>query len=186
MAAMKIDQNPHQISTYKGDTNPFAKDFIKRDNKGALDRDVDKDRIQQKNIEQIVQQLKMTEQKVIAHEMAHKMIGGIYAGAVSYEYRIGPDGKRYIVGGEVPIDLSGGISPEDTVRKMEQVRMAALAPADPSPQDYAVAQAASMKEQAARQEIIKAEMEKKVMAYKKNTTNGSTAQIKTIAMSLYA
>ena len=183
---MKIDQNPYQISIYKGDANPSINGLASRNENGIADQNAVRDRVRQKNIEQTVQQLKMTEQKVIAHEMAHKAVGGNYAGAVSYEYRLGPDGKRYIVGGEVPIDLSDGASPEDTVQKMEQVRMAALAPADPSPQDYAVAQDASMKEQAARQEIIKAEMANKVMSYKKNTS-GPAAQDRTAAkMSLYA
>jgi hypothetical protein len=182
---MKIDQNPYQISSYKGETRPPVKGLASRNGNGATGQNVVNDRVRQKNIEQTIQQLKMTEQKVIAHEMAHKAAGGNYAGAVSYEYRLGPDGKRYIVGGEVPIDLSDGTSPEDTVQKMEQVRMAALAPADPSPQDYAVAQDASMKEQAARQEIIKAEMANKTMLYKKNT-GGPAAQDRTAAkMSLY-
>lgn len=165
---MKIDQSLYQAYGYKDDVNSFVG---APSGKGGNDQGqkAARDHARQQNVEQAVQQLKMTEQKVIAHEIAHKAVGGNYAGAVSYEYRTGPDGRRYIVGGEVPIDLSNGVSPEDTVRKMEQVRMAALAPADPSPQDYMVAQDASMKEQAARQDIIRAEMENKAIKYKKNT-----------------
>ncbi|MGQ9812040.1 MAG: putative metalloprotease CJM1_0395 family protein [Dissulfurimicrobium sp.] len=182
---MKIDQNPYQISGYKGEARPSVKELASRNENGIACQNAVNDRVRQNNIEQIVQRLKMREQKVIAHEMAHKAAGGNYVGAVSYEYQLGPDGKRYIVGGEVPIDLSDGISPEDTVQKMERVKMAALAPADPSPQDYAVAQYASMKEQMARQEIIKDEMAKKIMLYKKNT-GGPTAQGRMAAkMSLY-
>ncbi|MGB9712241.1 MAG: putative metalloprotease CJM1_0395 family protein [Dissulfurimicrobium sp.] len=181
---MKIDQqNQYQIYEYNYEPNSRGND---RSGKGEIgfDRKAVGDRVRQQDVERVVQQLKMTEQKVIAHEMAHKVVGGNYAGAVSYEYRVGPDGRLYIVGGEVPIDVSDGISPEDTVRKMEQVRMAALAPIDPSPQDYRVAQEALMKEAAARQEIIKAEMENKAMKYKKNNagTNGGDSRA---GLSLY-
>ncbi|MDR1535751.1 MAG: catalase, partial [Planctomycetota bacterium] len=33
--------------------------------------------------------------EVRRHEQAHKAAGGRYAGAISYEYSRGPDGKRY-------------------------------------------------------------------------------------------
>ncbi|MCX8164338.1 MAG: protein-glutamate O-methyltransferase [Aquificaceae bacterium] len=100
-----------------------------------------------------LQQLRLIEQKVKAHEMAHKAVGGPYAGAVQYSYTYGPDGKLYITGGEVSIDLSEESSPEDTIKKMQVVRAAALAPADPSPQDYRVAMQATMKEMKARLEL---------------------------------
>ncbi len=93
---------------------------------------------------QDVRKLKDREQKVRAHENAHKSAGGPLAGTVSYTYTRGPDGKVYITGGEVSIDVSEENSPEATVRKMEQVKAAALAPADPSPQDQSVAARAGM------------------------------------------
>jgi hypothetical protein len=55
----------------------------------------------------------------------------------------------------VPIDVSEEKDPEATIRKMEIVRAAALAPADPSPQDLRVAQLATIKELKARQELAK-------------------------------
>jgi hypothetical protein len=102
-----------------------------------------------------VQKLKQREQHVIAHEQAHMAAGGQYSGAVSYEYTEGPDGKRYISGGEVSIDVSEEKEPEATIRKMQQVRAAALAPSDPSSQDQSVAAAASQKESQARMEVAK-------------------------------
>jgi len=61
----------------------------------------------------------------------------------------------YAVGGEVQIDVSPGRTPEETVRKADQIRRAALAPADPSAQDYRVAaQAAQMMAQA-QQELAR-------------------------------
>jgi hypothetical protein len=99
-----------------------------------------------------VEQLKAGEQKVIAHENAHKAAGGSYAGAITYQYARGPDGKSYIVGGEVSIDLSPGRTPDETIRKMQQVIAAADAPADPSGQDRSVAARAQAIEMQARQQ----------------------------------
>lgn len=101
----------------------------------------------------VVEQLKLREKKVIAHELAHKVVGGPYAGAVHYTYTRGPDGGYYITGGEVSIDVSPEADPEATIRKMQIVRAAALAPADPSPQDIAVAQRATSLEVKARMEL---------------------------------
>lgn len=102
---------------------------------------------------QDVRVLQQTEEKVIAHERAHMSAGGQFAGGVSYQYTQGPDGKRYISGGEVPISIRPGRNPAETVRNMQQVRRAALAPADPSPQDLSVASAASLIEMKAAHEI---------------------------------
>jgi len=101
----------------------------------------------------LIERLKTRERQVIAHEMAHKAAGGQYTGTVRYTYTKGPDGRYYITGGEVPIDTSPESDPEATIRKMEIVRAAALAPADPSPQDLAVAQRATVLEMKARQEL---------------------------------
>ena len=72
-------------------------------------------------------------------------------GPVSFSYTRGPDGKNYITGGEVPISVSSGKTPQETISRMQQVIQAALAPADPSPQDRAVAAQAAALQQQARQ-----------------------------------
>ncbi len=104
---------------------------------------------------QQVQKLEVRDREVRAHEMAHIAAGGQYVrGGANFEYQTGPDGKRYAVGGEVSIDsseVSG--DPEATVRKMQVVRKAALAPAQPSAQDRAVAAQASQTQVQARAEI---------------------------------
>ncbi|MEO1013757.1 MAG: putative metalloprotease CJM1_0395 family protein [Pseudomonadota bacterium] len=93
--------------------------------------------------QRIVAQLKARDREVRAHEQAHKSVGGRYAGAITYDYDEGPDGKQYAVGGEVPIDASPVQGdPKATVAKMEIVIAAALAPAEPSAQDRSVARAA--------------------------------------------
>lgn len=88
-----------------------------------------------------VEKLSKTDQKVRAHEQAHLAAGaGLVRGGASFEYTRGPDGKMYAVGGEVKIDISPiSGKPDETIRKMERVIAAALAPVDPSPQDRAVA-----------------------------------------------
>jgi len=93
--------------------------------------------------------------EVRKHEQAHQMAGGEHAGSPSYQFSQGPDGKRYATGGEVAIDI--GTIPGDpaaTLAKMQQVRAAALAPAEPSSQDLSVARAASAKEAQARKELM--------------------------------
>lgn len=101
-----------------------------------------------------LRELKNRDQEVRTHEQAHKSVGGSYAGAVSYDYQQGPDGNRYAVGGEVSIDTSSEREPEATIAKMRRVRAAAMAPADPSPQDRSVAAQASQTEAQARKELM--------------------------------
>ena len=72
----------------------------------------------------------------------------------------GPDGKDYAVGGEVQISTSEESEPEQTITKMQQVRRAALAPAEPSSQDYSVARKAQQKEMEARAELNSSKAEK--------------------------
>lgn len=103
-----------------------------------------------------VDRLRSTDTKVKQHEQAHASAGGAYAGAIQLTYTQGPDGKNYAVAGEVPIDTSPERDPDATIEKMETVKRAALAPADPSSQDRAVAQRAEAQEAQARVEKLKA------------------------------
>ncbi len=89
--------------------------------------------------QQVVSELQARDREVRAHEAAHKSVGGSLAGGMSFSYQTGPDGRRYAVGGEVSIDTGGGGDPQTTIAKMRQVISAALAPANPSAQDRAVA-----------------------------------------------
>jgi hypothetical protein len=85
-------------------------------------------------------ELKARDREVRAHEAAHQAAGGQYAGAMSFSYQRGPDGAQYAVGGEVSIDISPvNGNPQATIEKMRVVRSAAMAPAEPSGQDRAVA-----------------------------------------------
>ncbi|WP_298842682.1 putative metalloprotease CJM1_0395 family protein [uncultured Roseobacter sp.] len=90
--------------------------------------------------ERMVDAMKARDSEVRRHEQAHAAVGGSYASAPSYTYQVGPDGKRYAVGGEVQIDVSPvPDDPAATMTKMEVVKAAALAPAEPSSADRKVA-----------------------------------------------
>lgn len=87
-----------------------------------------------------IQKLAERDREVRAHEQAHQAVGGQYAGAATYTFERGPDGKNYAVGGEVSIDIGKvADNPQATLQKAETVRRAALAPAEPSSQDRRVA-----------------------------------------------
>jgi hypothetical protein len=105
-----------------------------------------------------VDELKKRDQEVRNHEEAHQRVGGQYASAPSYEYQQGPDGKNYAVGGQVQIDTAPVEGdPDATIAKMEIVKRAALAPAEPSGQDRAVAAKADAIAQQAQQEKMELE-----------------------------
>ena len=109
--------------------------------------------------------LKKIDAKVRAHEMAHLAAAGAYArGGASFQYKRGPDGRNYAVGGEVPIDTSKEATPEETIAKMRQVRAAALAPADPSPQDLKVASSATAAISEAQKELRMLELDARMRA----------------------
>lgn len=104
--------------------------------------------------QKMVHQLRQRDQEVKTHEMAHLASAGQYArGGPTYTYQQGPDGRRYAVGGEVPIDISKEKTPEETVEKMRAVKRAALAPAEPSSADRSIAAAASALESEAYREL---------------------------------
>ncbi len=99
-------------------------------------------------------ELKQRDTEVRTHEQAHLSAAGAYAsGGASFSFTTGSNGKRYATGGEVPIDMSKEDTPAATILKMQTVRRAALAPANPSSADRAIAAQASAKESQARKEL---------------------------------
>jgi hypothetical protein len=100
-----------------------------------------------------VQKLKERDRQVRQHEQAHMTAGaGLVTSGASFTYQKGPDGANYAIGGEVGISTSPGRTPDETIQRARQIRAAALAPADPSGQDRAVAAQASQMEQQAQME----------------------------------
>jgi len=108
-----------------------------------------------------LRELSQRDREVRAHEQAHAAVAGSLAkGGPSYSFERGPDGQLYAVGGEVQIDTSAVAGdPQATAEKARQVRRAALAPAQPSRQDRAIAAAASALEAQARVEIAQQKTE---------------------------
>ena len=86
-----------------------------------------------------VQELRRRDADVRRHERAHAAAAGPYGGAPVFRFQRGPDGRTYAVGGEVGIDVRPLGDPAMTIRKMEVVIRAALAPSNPSAQDRMVA-----------------------------------------------
>lgn len=103
---------------------------------------------------EIVRQLQARDNQVRQHEQAHLAAsGGLAVSGPIYTYQKGPDGVSYAIGGEVNIDVSPGSTPAETIARAETIQAAALAPADPSGQDRAVAAEAQRMEQQARTEL---------------------------------
>lgn len=102
-----------------------------------------------------LQDMKARDREVRQHEQAHVLAGGTHvSGGAHFQFETGPDGRRYAVGGEVQIDTSPVPNdPEATIRKMQAVRSAATAPAEPSAQDRSVAAEATRAEAEARMEL---------------------------------
>lgn len=127
-----------------------------------------------------VQKLRQTDLKVRAHEQAHlSAAAGLAVGGANFQTVRGPDGKQYAVAGEVSIDVSAANTPEQTIDKARRIQAAALAPADPSSQDRAVAAAAAQMQIQAQ-----AELNRKKQEETPPDVDGSTAS--TPALPAYA
>ena len=100
-----------------------------------------------------VKELAARDAEVKAHEAAHQAAAGGLAGAASYTYQQGPDGKMYAIVGEVPISAPTSSSPEEALSNARKILAAATAPGDPSGQDMAVASSAAMMQVKAQQQL---------------------------------
>ena len=120
---------------------------------GSKEKGSDSQSRQQQAQQKEIEALKARDQEVRTHEQAHQGAGGQYASSPSFTMSKGPDGKDYATGGAVQIDITPVAGdPAATIQKMQQVRSAALAPAEPSGQDRSVAAKASQLEAQARSE----------------------------------
>lgn len=103
-----------------------------------------------------VRQLQKRDREVRQHEMAHLAAsGGLATSGAIYSFQRGPDGQSYAVGGEVHIDVSRGRTPQETIARAQTIIAAALAPAQPSGPDRAVAAQARQMQQQAMIEAMK-------------------------------
>lgn len=109
---------------------------------------------EEQELQLVISELANRDREVRTHEQAHAAVGGVHAGAPTYTYTRGPDGKRYASGGEVSIDVGAVANdPQATLSKMQVVIRAALAPAEPSAQDRSVASQAQAQMAVARAEL---------------------------------
>lgn len=133
-------------------TNDQTQDLSPQD-KTSLETD-QRDVVELSQEAEEIRTLQIRDREVRAHEAAHAAAGGSYAGSPTYSFERGPDGRTYATGGAVSIDISPiPGDPQATLQKAQQVRSAALAPAEPSGQDMKVAQKAQSMATEARREI---------------------------------
>ena len=127
---------------------------------------------------QLISQLQTTDRRVRAHEQAHlNAAQGIAISGATFSYEVGPDDKRYAVGGEVSIDTSKESEPEKTIAKGNKIIRAALAPVDPSPQDHSVAANAAQMIQEAQAELMR-------NSYAQNQSNAKSDEQKSIGSTI--
>lgn len=125
--------------------------------------------------QRIVTQLQAADTNVRAHEAAHMAAGGGLTSPASYTYERGLDNKMYAVAGEVGISTGEGNTPQESLNKAQAIRRAALAPADPSPQDLKVAAQAASMEMSARAQIMQEKMEQN--SQNPNNSNETSASV---------
>ena len=102
-----------------------------------------------------IRKLAARDREVRAHEQAHAAVGGQHASHPHYNLERGPNGVSYAVSGHVNIDVSEVPGdPQATLEKMQQVQRAAMAPANPSAADRAVAAKAAQAATQARAEML--------------------------------
>jgi hypothetical protein len=152
---------------------------VKISNRGEKDGQDLKSGADDPATEQQIKELEKIQNDVIAHEAAHKAAAGSFGGPVSYTYTTGPDGKKYITGGEVPISTPSTNDPEEALRNSSQVMRAALAPGDPSGQDIAVAASAAQMAASARAQIAagKGEDDNRASGHAKKALEAYSSQI---------
>jgi hypothetical protein len=147
----QIPTPPTEPDTQSADTSTQARRELQLQAQQRV-----KEAQQQRQIDLDIRELAARDREVRTHEQAHVAAGGQYAGAPVYQFERGPNGVNYAVSGEVPISTGEEATPEATLQKARIIRRAALAPAEPSPQDRRVAAMASQMEVEARAEIARA------------------------------
>lgn len=84
--------------------------------------------------------LKKQDDTIKKHEQVHYSVARQYSELPIFQYQKGSDGNRYVVKGEVNFKMiSSDDSPDAAIKKMQQIYLAALAPADPSTDDLTLA-----------------------------------------------
>ncbi len=103
--------------------------------------------------QEMVKLLEVIERDVVMHEKAHQAQSGSAAGAVTYQYTMGPDHKYYKTGGNVEYKLPYAGTPEAMIRAFEGLKRVATASGDASGQDVSMAAMAEAKISEIKQQI---------------------------------
>ncbi len=137
--------------------------------------------------QRVLEKLKSRDREVRAHEQAHlSAAGNLASSGASFTYQKGPDGQRYAIGGEVGIESARvADDPQATLQRAQQIRRAALAPANPSAQDRSVAANASAIALEAQAEIAQLKQTGQDQ-YTENQNQQSTETDKTTKIDTFA
>ncbi|HET9751721.1 MAG TPA: putative metalloprotease CJM1_0395 family protein [Myxococcales bacterium] len=106
--------------------------------------------------EQRLRELAERDRAVRSHEQAVRAMAGSQAvRSATYSYQVGPDGRLYVVDGELSFDTSEVPGdPEATLRKAEQLQRATAGTGQASPEDRAAAALAAAMAAKARQQLV--------------------------------
>ena len=157
------------------ETPVYGDDSLKKEDENQENKKTKSDNELTQDEKRLVLDLQARDAEVRAHEAAHQS-GGASTGAATYTYQQGPDGKMYAIGGEVSVSFQSGSTPQETIANAQAVIASALAPADPSGQDLAVASSAMVMMMKAQQQVAR-EAQEAVMGketYKNEADNNSS------------
>jgi len=90
--------------------------------------------LEERRIKEEINRLQSWENHVKNHEAAHAIAGGSGIGTVSYIYTYGPDGKKYIQGGQVSVHIPKGLN-ERSLDSLKKLKNASAASSDMSIKD---------------------------------------------------
>lgn len=138
-----------------------SNDYFKYNNKESQENQTSNSTDELSDAEkQLVKELATRDREVRTHEAAHQAVGGSTTGAATFTYQQGPDKKMYAIGGEVAITTPSASTPQETIKDAKKVAAAAMAAANPSAQDFAVAASAKVMEMKAKQQLAQEELGK--------------------------
>jgi len=145
------ERRVYEDNSLTKEKTPQEKETQKEEDKKEVEKSSDELSQDEKRL---VLDLQSRDTEVRAHEAAHQS-GGASTGGATYTYQQGPDGKMYAIGGEVSISFQTGSTPQETIANAQAVIASALAPADPSGQDLAVASSAMLMMMKAQQQVAR-------------------------------
>jgi hypothetical protein len=94
----------------------------------------------------MLKDLELRDKAVRDEEEAHARMLGRHAGAIRYEYQIGPDGKAYVINGSVEVNPKfDSTSPDEIRRVLQTIQKAAVTVSNPSQADLNIAASAANK-----------------------------------------